>query len=439
MKIINIVPGFGGAFYCGNCLRDSAYTQSLKKAGHDSVTIPLYLPLTINNHTDKNNMPVFYGAVNIYLEQKFKIFRHMPDWLHRFFNSPAILRYAAKKSGSTRADGLEEMTISMLKGAEGYQKDELKQLIDYLKNHEKPDVVHLSNALLIGLARKIKQELNIPVVCSLQDEDVWVDAMHEEYQEHMWNLMAERGKDVDAFVAVSNYFADLMKKKMQIPDDKMHTIYIGVEPENYEMSIPVENPPVIGYLSRLNEENGFEVLIDAFIKLKKMPGFQDAKLKATGGYTDDDRKFIKKQVKKLKKNGFAGNFEIIENFQLDHLKSFFSELSVLSVPVLKGEAFGLYQLESLASGVPIVQPALGAFPEIVKETGGGDTYYPNTPDALADKLYELLSQYHKIQDMSVSGRKAVVEKFNTSELTKKMIDVYSSLFDITSQGNTLFS
>ena len=121
MKIINIIPGFGGAFYCGNCLRDSGFTQALKESGHEAHTLPIYLPLFADDSLNDKNVPVFYGAVNIYLKQNFKVFRKMPKWLYRFFDSSPILKFAAKKSGSTRAKGLEQMTLSMLQGHEGYQ------------------------------------------------------------------------------------------------------------------------------------------------------------------------------------------------------------------------------------------------------------------------------------------------------------------------------
>ncbi|MFC2103893.1 glycosyltransferase family 4 protein [Bacteroidota bacterium] len=429
MKIINIVPGFGGTFYCGNCLRDSAFTRSLKKTGHNALTLPLYMPLSSSNNFSEDGLPVFYGAVNVYLEQKFKFLRHMPKWLHNLFNSPAILRYASKKSETTRASGLEEMTISMLKGAEGYQKDELNLLIDFLKNHEKPDVVHLSNALLLGLAGKIKEELNIPVVCSLQDEDVWIDAMTDDYRRKLWELMCEKGNDIDAFVAVSQYFADKMQDNMYIPDKKLHVIPIGVDPNVYNYSEPVQNPPAIGYLSRMNKENGFEFLIDAFIELKKIDEFKNVLLKASGGKTSDDDKFVSKQLKKLKLNGIENDVEFVDDFRTENLSAFFNKLTVLSVPVLKGEAFGLYQLESLAAGVPIVQPDLAAFPEIVKETQGGVVFDPSSPSNLAFKLAEVLRDKEKLNQFSKNGRKAVEKKYNTAQTTKSMLSIYQNVID----------
>ncbi len=427
MKIVNIVPGFGGTFYCGNCLRDSGFTNALKDTGHEAHTIPIYLPLFAEHDQNDADTPVFYGAVNIYLKQNFKIFRKMPRWMYNFFDSSPILNFAAKKSGSTRAHGLEEMTMSMLMGHEGYQKDELEQLIHYLQHHEQPDVVHLSNALLLGLAHRIKNDLGIPVVCSLQDEDVWINAMEKTWQDRMWNVMSEKAQDVAAFVAVSQYFGDLMKKKMNIPDDKIHVIPIGADPANYMVNEPQLDPPVIGYLSRMNEENGFEIFIDAFLELKKDPKFANAQLRVSGGKTGDDKRFIKMQNSKLEQVGILSDIEYFDDFKSKVSIDFFDGLSLQSVPVLQGEAFGLYQLEALASGIPTVQPNLAAFPEIAKTSGGGVVYEPNDAKSLASKWKEVLSDPDKLKRMGENGRKAVEEKYNLKALTDRMIEVYSDI------------
>lgn len=428
MKIINIVPGFGGTFYCGNCLRDSVYTKTLSQSGHEAITLPIYLPLTVYACENVNaDAPVFYGAVNIYLKQNFRIFKNMPKWLENFFNSPAILKFAASKSGSTRASDLVDMTRSMLMGKDGQQKQELQELINFLKEHEKPDVVHLSNALLLGLAKEIKLQLNIPVVCSLQDEDVWIDPMPEKERDAMWELMAEKAKDVDAFIGVSKHFSEIMKKKMKLTDEQLHTVHVGVDINRYKVHEPEFETPTIGFLSRMNHSNGFDLLIDAFIELKKNSEFKNIKLRVSGGKTADDNAFLNKQYKKLKRNGMLQDLEIREKFHDEALLNFFDGLTMLTVPVRGGEAFGLYQLEALASGIPIVQPEEGAFPEVVKLTQGGETYSPNEASALAAKWEELLSRPDKLKDFSKKGRKAIEEKFNTVVLTSLMIDIYSNL------------
>lgn len=438
MKIVNIVPGFGGTFYCGNCLRDSVFGKTLKAMGHEALMLPIYLPLTAND-PDNPELPVFYGAVSIYLKQNYSIFRHMPAWFHRFLDSRPILKFAARKAGSTRAEGLEEMTMSMLRGIEGYQKEELEQLVYFLKHHEKPDLVHLSNALLLGLAQTIRKELNIPVVCSLQDEDVWVDAMRPGYREQIWQLMAENARYVDAFVAVSHYFAGVMKEKMQIPPSKLFVAHIGVNPLNYQVFEPSLDPPVIGYLSRLCVDNGLEVLVDAFIRLKSNPAFRNAKLRLSGGRTGDDKRFIGKQMRKLKRKGYIHDVEFQEDFTLAALPGFFKGLSVMTVPVLKGEAFGLYQLEAFASGIPVVQPSLGAFPEIAHSTKAGLIYEPNSPEALAAAWEKLLSQPEKLKEMSLRGRAALMDSFNSDSITRHMLSIYERVLESVKQENLVES
>ena len=425
MKIAHIIPGSGGSFYCGNCLRDSKYIRALKDLGHQAIKVPLYLPIFDDGH-DLDEVPVFYGAVNLYLKQQFPIFRYMPSFVEHALDSKSVLNMAARKAGSTRAKGLEEMTISMLLGEDGGQKEELERLVDWLADEAKPDVVHLSNALLLGLARQIKKRLNVPVICSLQDEDVWVDAMTDHYRKQVWDLMSERGKDVDMFIPVSDYFSAEINKRMVISESKMQTVHLGVDTADYSPKPIAQKEPVIGYLSRMCEENGLAVLVDAFILLRKDPEFISVKLKITGGKTGDDLHFIKEQKIKISKAGLENDVLWVEEFEGEERQKFFDSVRLISVPVLNGEAFGLYQLEAMASGIPMVQPALGAFPEVIKVSGGGVIYSPNEPKHLAEALASLILNDEKLHELSTAGLEGVKQHFDIHAQAKKMVAVYES-------------
>jgi len=426
MNIIQIIPGSGGSFYCGNCLRDSKYVDALRNLGHQVIKIPMYLPLFSDEH-DITDIPIFYGAISTYLKQVYPIFRKAPKWIDNLLNSKPMMKMAASMAGSTRAKGLEDMTISMLLGEQGEQKDELDKMVNWIAEHCKPDVIHISNALLLGLAKRIKEKIGVPVVCSLQDEDVWVDAMQPQFQQRIWDLMHERSNDVDALVAVSNYFADTMKKRMNLGDEKIHTFYLGVDTEDYPF-IPVkEKPGNVGYISRMCHKDGFDIVVDAFIELKKNPEFNDVKLIATGGLTGDDKKFLKEQRQKIKDNNLEAYFEIIEEFEGDARHNFFKKVSMVSVPVRIGEAFGMYLLESMASGVPVVQPSLGAFPEIVEIAGGGVNYMPNSPEKLSKTWAELLNDPARLEQLSKAGYEGTKEKFNIHNHAAEIIGLYESL------------
>jgi glycosyltransferase involved in cell wall biosynthesis len=410
-------------------MRDNELIKTLKDLKNDVWMVPLYLPLSVETDGVIGDTPVFYGAINIYLKEKLPWYRHAPLWLEKLFDSESMLKMAARKSGSTRATGLEEMTLSMLDGENGRQATELDHLIQFLEKDLRPDVVYLSNALLLGLARRLKNDLNIPVVCSLQDENEWIDPMREKYRNLVWTRMAERAKDVDAFIAASKFYAKKSQEKMNIPDEKINVVYGGIDLSKYGQAPQSFDPPIIGYLCRMSEYFGLGILVDAFIQLKDDAKYSHLKLSLMGGYTGDDRPFVKKMIKKLTKTGYIDDVKIYESFDIEHRLEFLQSLSLLSVPVPGGEAFGAYQVEAVASGVPIVQPNVGGYPEFVESTGGGILFEPNDPEHLAQAISSLLDNPDRIRELGQKGRKVVMEKYSMENMAKNILNVYKKVVE----------
>lgn len=427
MRIAYVTPGSGQSFYCQNCFRDTALLRSLLALGHDVVRVPMYLPSKLDGDAHIESTPVFYGAVNVYLKEKLPFYRHVPAWLERAFDSPAVLSMAAKASGSTRASGLEEMTLSMLQGEEGRQATELDHLIRYLKHGIAPDVVHLSNALLLGLANRMKKDLGARVVCSLQDENEWVDPMDESYQEQVWNLMADKARDVDLFVTSSRYYSERAQRQLRLSADLIAVIHGGVDLEGYQPSPLPLDPPVLGYLCRMSEYFGLGILVDAFLLLKRDRRFRDVRLHLTGGYTGDDRAFVQEQLKKVADAGFDGDAQVFHSFEKEDRIPFLQTLTLLSVPVPTGEAFGAYQVEALAAGVPVVQPNVGCYPEFVEQTNGGIIYEPNTPEGLAAAIASLLEEPGRLRAMGRQGREIVLERFSMDHMAMSIARLYEDL------------
>jgi len=426
MNIMHVIPGSGGSFYCGNCLRDSKYVEAMRKSDHRVRKLPMYLPLFADEHDLSREIPVFYGAISIYLKQQFPIFRKAPPWVDRALNSKPMLKLASRFAGSTNAKGLEEMTISMLLGEEGQQKEELQKMIDWIVENCDPDVIHLSNALLLGLAHQLGERLKVPVICSLQDEDVWVDVMKPSAAESVWKLMSGKAGDVAKFISVSDFYAGVMKEKMSLPEEKVTSVHIGVDPADYTFKPVSEKKRNIGYVSRMCHSNGLDILVDAFILLKRRPGFEDVNLVLTGGSTGDDKKFLSGLRSRIRENGLQHQVEFHDDFEEQGLREYLEKVSVVSVPVRNGEAFGIYLLECMVSGIPVVQPALGAFPEIVGLTGGGVIYRENTPEALALALEKLLSDPGEMDRLSRAGKEGVEEHFHIDVQAQRMVKVYES-------------
>ncbi len=427
MKVAYVTPGSGQRFYCQNCFRDTALLRSLASLGHDVVKVPMYLPSDLEGNANITETPVFYGAINVFLKEKLPFYRHAPEWIAGLFDSPALLNLAAKKSGSTRATGLEEMTLSMLHGERGRQASELEHLIRYLRTEIAPDVVHLSNSLLLGLAHRLKNDLGVGVVCSLQDENEWVDLMDEHYQSQVWNLMAEKAVDVDLFVTASQFYSNKSQKQLKVNADRIKVIYGGIDLDGYQRSTLPFDPPVIGYLCRMSEYFGLGILVDAFIELKKESRFKDLRLHLTGGYSSDDKPFVNRLMKKISKHGFARDVRIFKDFCKESRIKFLKSLTLLSVPVPAGEAFGAYQVEALAAGVPIVQPNVGCYPEFIEMTKGGIIYEPNTGKKLASAIASLLSDQEKVRKLGDQGRRVVLEQFSMDQMAKNIEGVYKDV------------
>ncbi len=428
MRIAQITPSAGDSFYCENCLRDAALVRAMDKLGHDLLVIPLYLPLQDDPGNQVNESPIFFGGINVYLQQKFSLFRKTPRWLDSLFDSQRLLRWVGRKAGMTSAKELGETTLSMLQGEHGKQIKELERLIEWLAmDHNKPDIICLSNVLLAGLVPAIKEKLGVPVVCMLQDEDGFLDGLPSPYSQQAWNIIIETANDIDLFISVSKYYADVMKKRLELSDEKMQVTYAGIPLDQYEPEQNHPEIPTIGYLSRMCHDKGLDTLIDAFIILKKNEKITNARLRITGGKRIDDENFINQIKQKLNTSNLINDVEILAEFDSAAKHPFLSTLSVMSVPEKQPVACGLYVLEALATGVPVVQPATGVFPELIDMTGGGLLCEPNNPVSLAEKLQSLLLDSEYAKKLGKQGRKAVFEKFNIEQTAKELMRIYQRI------------
>jgi glycosyltransferase involved in cell wall biosynthesis len=423
LKIVQLTPG-AGKMFCGACLRDNALVAALRKLGHSVIMAPLYLPLTLDEEDQTFGTPLFYNGINVYLEQQSALFRKAPQWVHRILASPSLLNLAAGHAANTRAAELGGITISMLRGEEGNQARELDDLMKWLRQ-EKPDIVCLSNALLVGMARRIRTELRVPVLCSLQGEDYFLDMLPETHRALAWETTAERAADVDLFIAPSRYFADFMTPRLRIPPGRMKVLPNGISLDGYDKPASRNTqagPPVLGFFARMCRDKGLDRLIAAFIALKKRDGLQNLTLRVGGSCGPADQPFVDSLRADLSANGFSADVDFCPNLSHAAKQDFLRSLSVFSVPAPWKEAFGLFVIESLAAGVPVVQPDHGAFTELVEATGGGVLCQPNDDAALAEALAALLLAPERAESLGHAGRDAVHKHFGVETFAEKMAE-----------------
>lgn len=416
LKIIQITPGAAGMF-CGGCLRDNALVGALRSLGIQVLLVPLYTPLHLDEADQSRGTPVFFGGVNVYLEQKFAWFRRLPAWTRRWLDSPVLLNAVSVFAAKTNPTDLGDLTVSMLKGSDGFQAGELDQLLDWLKTQEKPDVICLSNILLGGLAERLKSELGVPVGSYLQGEDYFLDGLPANHRAEAWALARKCAGQFDFLVAPSAFFADTMAHRLGLAREKITVIHNGINLEGYALAAERPAVPTLGYFARMCPEKGLRLLIEAFLVLKSRPRWRDLRLKVGGSCTGIDEAFVEEIKALLSRTGHLPSVAFSPNVDRQGKIAFLQSLSVFCTPATYGEAFGLYILEALACGVPFVAPNVAAFPEILERTGGGVIAQARA-EALADEIEVLLEQPSRSQQLGNAGRNAVIQHFSIERMAR---------------------
>ncbi|HKV07853.1 MAG TPA: glycosyltransferase family 4 protein, partial [Thermoanaerobaculia bacterium] len=312
-------------------------------------------------------------------------------------------------------------------GEDGFQAKELQKLTAWLKDDYKPDIVHLTNSMFAGFARTFKRELGVPVVCSLQGEDLVLDQLREPWKAQVFEVLRERAKDVDGFVVNSRWYGDRMAEYLDVSPDRMHVVPLGLSLAGHgEPKPPSEGPLTVGYLARVCPEKGIHILVDAFrLVAAERPG--KVRLRVAGYLGERDRKFLEEQEAKLRSWGLADAYEYAGEIDRDAKIRFLQSLSVLSVPTVYREPKGLFVLEALANGVPVVEPRHGAFPELIEATGGGLLVDPGSPGDLARGIGELLDDPARRQELGRRGREAVQARFSDEAEADNALAVYQQV------------
>ena len=429
MKITFLTPGTG-SYYCGACMRDNALANALIKDGHEAELLPMYLPLMLDEDSEgqESDSPVFFGGINIFLQQKFAVFRHSPEWFDKLLNNPNLLRSAAKHSHMTSARDHGQMTFEMLRLDGVVFEKELNKLYSWINDHGVPDALCLSTALQAGLAKEVKKQWNIPVICYFQGEDSFLDSLPDDYRDRCWQLMADRCQDADVLLAPSEFYARMMERRLGMDTGRIRLQINGINLEGFQVSEGASDEhPAIGYLARLCEVKGLPLMIDAFIHLRTQLGNDSARLKVAGAMTKGDIGLVESLKSKLDRANLSDSVEWLPNISRDEKLAFLSSLSLFSVPVQYEEAFGLYGIEAMAASVPIVQPNASAFPEIIETTGGGVCVDIVGPELLAEAWQKLLQDPEGLKKMGERGRLGVERSYSIQAMKNAFLDIVESM------------
>ncbi len=426
MRIAYLAAGAAG-MYCGSCMRDNRLVATLLAAGRDVVLMPLYTPLR-SDEPVVGESRVRYGGVNVYLQQRFRLPRRLPTWMTRVLDAPSLLRRVMRWSKNLGPGELGSLTVSVLRGEHGAQRAELARLIRVLGGIE-PDVVHLPNLMFVGVAGELRRSLGVPIVCTLSGEDIFLDELIEPHRSEAFRLIASRSRDIDAFVAVTEYYAGYATHHFDLPPDRVHVVPMGVHVEDFrEVADPPAGPFTIGYLARICPAKGLDRLAEAFIQLRR--DGRNCRLRIAGYLGEADTSYLDGVRGVLNDPACQGAVDYVGEVTRREKIDFLRSLHVLSVPTVYHEAKGLFVIEAMAAGVPVVQPSHGSFPELVEATGGGLLYAPSGPSAtgrLVEAIGRLMDEPKLRRELGERGLASVSESFTDKVMAERTWELYERI------------
>ena len=399
MRVVHVTAGAGGRL-CGSCLHDNALVRALRARGRDAVLLPAYVPTTTDEE-DVAERRVVMGGVNVWLQEHVPLFRHTPAFvdgvLDRLLGGRRLLGWLASRTGDTRPEDLGPITVSALEGESGRQRKEVEKLARVLRDEFRPDVVHLSNVLLLGLARRVREQTGAAVVCTLSGEDIFTRRLPSPHRERVGDLLRQRAADVDRFVALNRAFAAHMAPVLGVDAGSIAVVPHGVDPKGFSDLPPdlgarrrARNGAIqVGYLARACPEKGLDVLLRAVALLAAT---HDVRLVAAGAEIAAERPYLDSCRALAAEFGIADRFEW--RGQVDHAGkiAILESVDLFAMPTTFPEAKGIPVLEAFTAGVPVVASDHGCFPEYLgseEESRRGLLAAPGDPAALHAALLAL--------------------------------------------------
>ena len=431
--VVYLTAGAGGMF-CGSCMHDNALTRALTDADWRVQLVPIYTPIR-TDEPDVSVDQVLFGGINVFLQQKVPLFRYLPAAVDRFLDNPKLIRRLTAKAMDTDAKTLGKLTVSMLGGMDGNQRKEVKQLCKWVSKTN-PQMLIFSNLLIGGCIEEIKRVLGLPIMVTLQGDDVFLDSLLEPYKTQAIDRIREIVKHVDVFLVHTEFFKAYMGKYFDIPAEKIFVTPLGLDLKDSadyrdlrDVSAPQPSTRQIGYLARLDPVKGLHLLVDAFIKLKKMSGTENVRLKVAGWLSNQNKDYAQDQWKKLDAAGLSDAYEYVGSIERLEKIEFLNSTDIFSVPAEYQEPKGLYALEALAAGVPVVAPDHGAFPELAADTGGIRLFPAGDTTALAHTLELLLTNEPLRFELGQRGQDSLFARRSARDMARSTGEVIRQLIE----------
>jgi len=420
---IDIITAGAGEMFCGACMHDALLAEGLLKRGHEVEMFTLYTPVTLDFDLPVKEKKIYFSGITAYLEQNFKIFRTLnPGLLDNILESPSFLKFMMSFAMDVEPEKLGALTVSVLKGVEGNQKREVLRLVSEMEKKGKPDLVVITNSMLGSIAPVIKERLGVPVYCQLMGEEDFMENLPEPYSTEAKALLRKHAASIEKFLAPSPVYAAEMAYFLAIEKKKVVPLVFGINSSYYEpLPERTKEPFKIGYLSRVMYAKGLDLLVEAFILLRKKYK-KNATLTVAGAILGSKKQsYYDGFVSRLKAEGLFEDYKYAGVPNLKEKAAFLKDLSVFSVPSRFEESRGFAVLEAMASGIPVVLPDAGIYREFVNKGNVGILVKQNNAEALAEGLLKIMEEPKAADVFGKNARNSALTSYSLEKMIEENV------------------
>jgi len=390
MKIAIVTAG-AATMFCGSCMQDNTLVRALRSAGHDVTLVPTYTPIRVDED-DVSYDRVFLGGVNVYLDSAVPGWSRLPRWLTGWLDRPGVLQVLTRRSSSTDGSKLGWLAIDMLKGEQGPQRKDIRQLVTWLAADLQPDLILFSNALLSGIVPSLRRRFDGPIACLLQGDDIFLDALPERWKGKAIDLVRDNSQHFDGLLTHSSWYADYLSNRIGLPRDRFHRIPLTIDTDLPESAHRGSSQiKTIGYFARVCPEKGINNFLDAAERiLPKAPSLQ---FLAAGYLPDLHAGWFHRRLNEAQALVGSESLQWLGSpLRREDKFRILRTYDLLCVPTNYREPKGIFVLEAALAGVPSLVPHHGAFPELIAGLGYGETYKPESSESLAVAIQEILER-----------------------------------------------
>lgn len=189
----------------------------------------------------------------------------------------------------------------------------------------------------------------------------------------------------------------------------------------------VERTSSILYVGRITAEKGIDILVRAMPLIIKE--IHDVQLIIVGprkyglergGFAEKIQQLIKR-LNIEERVIFAGTVAISELIKI------YSQATVLCLPAVWQEPFGLVLIEAMACETPVVGTCVGGIPEVISESQAGLLARPRDVRELAQAIVQILADSKLARRLGRNGRRAVLEKYTFDRVAQQVYPIYADI------------